>query len=397
MLDDGPEERPDHGPLLPPEDRLWRHPSEVGSTAPPAGGGPDATSATPGPGGSRFPWALSLVSAVAGATAAIGVILIAGGLSGSQLQRPVARPLGEQAAVTIPTSARPGGIAEIVSSFGPALVRLELPDDDTASGVLYEGGLVITTAHGLDEADAVPVVLADGRQLDGDVVGVDRWTDLAVLRLAHDGEAAALGSSAQVAVGDAALLVAAPLGEGTSPTVTVGVVSAVEQAMTAEERTLRGLIRADAGVAPSTTGGALLDDTGALVGIVTVPTSDEHAGVGYAVPADLVRTVVADLLEHGRARHAWLGIEGLDTAEGGTVEGGTGTGVLVDEVVPEGPAAAAGMEAGDVVVAVDGEAVATMADLVRLLRAHEPGAQVEVGLLRGGTSTAVEVTLGERG
>jgi S1-C subfamily serine protease len=400
VFDEGREEQPDMGPLLPPDDRLWRHPSEMGRAQPPPQAGPPTASGSGDDGsGRRFPWALSLVSALAGATAALGVVLIAGGLSGSDLERPAAEPVGSQSPSTIPASVRPGGIAQIADAFGPALARIELPDDATASGVLFrDDGLLLTTAHGLGDLEVVPVVLADGERLDGAVLGTDQWTDLAVVRITHEGDAAIVGSSAEVVVGDAALVMAAPLGASTAPTVTVGVVSALEEAMASGARTLRGLIRADAGIAPEASGGALLDEEGNLVGIVTVPPDHEPAGVGYAVPVDLARQVADDLVEHGRARHVWLGIEGADP-EGGQA----GTGVVVDEVAPDGPAEEAGLHPTDVIVAVADEPVGSMADLVAELRRHEPGDEVEVEYLRGepGAEPADEpadvmVTLAER-
>jgi len=318
------------------------------------------------------------------------VVLIAGGLSGSELERPAAEPVADDSPSAVPASVRPGGIAQIADAFGPALVRIELGGGQMASGVVFrDDGLLLTTAHGLGDAEAVPVVLDDGTRLDGTVVGVDQWTDLAVVQVAHEGGAATLGSSAGVQVGDAALVMAAPLGSGTSPTVTVGVVSALEEAMASDSRTLRGLIRADAGIAASASGGALLDAEGELVGIVTVPSDGEPSGVGYAVPVDLAREVAADLVALGRASHVWLGIEGTDAPA-------PGSGVLVDRVAPESPAADAGLAPADVIVAVADQPVGSMAGLVAELREHDPGDEVDLQHLHDGTVVTVTVTLAER-
>jgi putative serine protease PepD len=349
----------------------------------------------PSPAASRaarsFPWGLSLLSAFAGATAALGVVLIAGGLGSSTLERRIAEPVGEPAAIrTLPASVRPGGVAEIATAFAPAVVRIELGDGAVATGVLLDDeGTLITTAHGLADDETVPVVLAGGERLTATLVGTDAWTDLAVLQVAHAGGGATLGASGLVAAGDPALVMAAPLGSSETPTVTVGVVRAVEDALAMGERTLRGLFRADAGLVAEASGGALLDQRGALVGIVTVPPGGERSGTGWAVPLQLAQQVAGDLLVHGHARHVWLGIEGADAPEGG--------GVLVDEVSQDSPAADAGVQPTDRIIAVGGAEVHSMADLVGALRAHEPGDEVDLEVQRGEQRTTVPVRLAERG
>jgi putative serine protease PepD len=337
-----------------------------------------------------FPWGLSLLSAVAGATAALGVVLIAGGLGTSTLERRIAEPVGEAAALrTLPASVRPGGVAEIATTFSAAIVRVELDGAAVATGVLLDDeGTLVTTAHGLPDEDTVPVVLAGGERLQATVVGTDAWTDLAVLRVEHQGGGATLGSSALVAAGDPALVMAAPLGSSSTPTVTVGVVRAVEDALAMGGRTLRGLLRADAGLVAEASGGALLDERGALVGIVTVPPGEERTGTGWAVPLQLAQQVAGDLLAHGHARHVWLGIEGADAPDD--------AGVVVDVVAEGSPAAAAGVQVEDRIVAVGGADVRSMADLVGALRRHEPGDEVDLEVQRADGTSTVPVTLAER-
>ncbi|OWY60108.1 hypothetical protein B7486_70970, partial [cyanobacterium TDX16] len=201
-----------------------------------APGPPPSPGAKPTPSpqpGRTFPWGLSFVSAMAGATAALGVLLIAGGLGSSTVERQIAEPVGDAAAIrSVPASVRPGGVAEIADAFSPAIVRVVLEDGEAATGVLVDdAGTLLTTAHGLDDRSVVPVVLEGGERTDATLVGTDAWTDLAVLQVDHQGAAAPLGSSALVAEGDPALVMAAPLGASTSPTVTVGVVRALDDAL----------------------------------------------------------------------------------------------------------------------------------------------------------------------
>lgn len=391
MFDEGRDDEPDDlGPLLPPEDRLWRHPSEVGRTAAPA----DAAEPT---GRRRFPWSVSLLSAVAGATAALGVVLIVGGITTRVVERDVVERVGVQPAGTVPTSFETGGLPEIANSLTPAIARVDLGEDGSASAiVLRDDGVLLTTAHGLGDREEVPVALSDGEVLEAEVVGIDPLTDVAALRLERDPLAPApVADDAEVAVGDPAIVMTAATGGQTAPSVTVGVVSAVGERLDGvAEQVLHGLIRTDAAVVPAASGGALLDASGAVVGLVTV--AGGAATVGYAVPIETAREVVDELLVDGTADHGWLGIEGGDLGATRAAELAVPGGVRVDAVTADSPAEVAGLVDDDVIVSVDGEPVASMSDLVVLLRTHDPGDQVDIGYYRGSEPQHCTATLEPR-
>lgn len=392
MFDEGRDDEPDDlGPLLPPEDRLWRHPSEVGRTAAPE-------TPTEEEGRRRFPWSVSLLSAVAGATAALGVVLIVGGLTTRVVERDVVERVGVQPAGTVPTSFETGGLPEIANSLTPAIARVDLGEGASASAiVLRDDGVLLTTAHGLGEREQVPVALSDGEVLEAEVVGIDPLTDVAALRLERDPLAPApVADDAEVAVGDPAIVMTAATGGQTAPSVTVGVISAVGERLDGvAEHVLHGLIRTDAAVVPSASGGALLDATGAVVGLVTVA-GDAAATVGYAVPIDTAREVVDELLADGTADHGWLGIEGGDLGATRAAELAVPGGVRVDAVTGDSPAEAAGLVEEDVIVSVDGEPVASMSDLVVLLRTRDAGDRVDIGYYRGSEPQRCTATLEPR-
>jgi S1-C subfamily serine protease len=394
--DGGDDEQPELGPLLPPDDRLWRHPSEIGGPPAAAGPGGEQESATP----RRFPWTISVVSAVAGATAAVGVVLIFSGLSSrSGVDVTASPPPSAEVVGTLPTAFRSGGVAEIADALTPAIAAIEVEDGSTATGVVFrDDGLLLTTAHGLGDREQVTVTLSGGEDVPGEVLGRDPWTDLAVVQVERDGlTSIPLGSSEVVAVGDPAMAMAAPVQGATSPTVTVGVVSALAQRLDPENApALHGLIRTDTGIGPEATGGALLNRTGALVGIITTFAAEQVVGVGYAVPIDTVREIAGQLAADGRARHVWLGIEGSDLAPEGATQLGLPGGVQVERVAEDSPAAEAGLTAGDVIVAIGTAEVASMSQLVVQLRDQNPGDEVVVAYLRDGLPLTATVTLAER-
>jgi S1-C subfamily serine protease len=157
------------------------------------------------------------------------------------------------------------------------------------------------------------------------------------------------------------------------------------------------MIQTDAPISPGSSGGALLNGGGDMVGLVTAVGSGEGSGVGFATPVDVARMVAAQLIEDGTVTWVWLGIHGTDVDLATAERVGMATGALVREVVADGPAARAGLAAGDVIVALDGAPVASMSALVVGLRTHGPGDTVEIGYLRDGARLSAVVALDARG
>jgi putative serine protease PepD len=288
-------------------------------------------------------------------------------------------------------------------------VRIEQTDSGGASGsgiVIRDNGTILTNAHVVSGGDSVTIVLADGTGLPGHVIGIDESTDVAVVAVDenHRGAAswapAVLGSATDLRVGEPAVAIGSPLGLAGGPSVTVGVVSGLGRRVVAEGIVLHDMIQTDAPIAQGSSGGALCDRSGAVVGLTTAVAASETGsdGLGFAIPIDVASEIADRLMTDGTVKWVWLGIEGSDldptqASMPGLAEVG---GVQVDAVTEGGPAETAGVAPGDVVVAVDDTRVATMSDLVVALRSYVPGDTVELQIRRGGDDLTMSATLAER-
>lgn len=275
------------------------------------------------------------------------------------------------------------------------------------SGVIVDtDGHIVTNNHVVAGAqdDQVQVTLTDGRIFTADVVGTDPTTDLAVIRLQDapdDLTAAALGDSSEITVGDPVMAVGNPL--GLANTVTTGIVSALDRPVStsesgASEAVVTNAIQIDAAVNPGNSGGPLFDAQGRVIGITSsiATTSSESGsiGLGFAIPVNLADLIAGQLIEDGTAEHAFLGVGLSDTTA--TADGVTRSGAQVQSVTAGSPAAEAGVREGDVIVAIDGKAVAGAESLTGYVRAYPSGAEVTVTLVRDGSSQDVDVTLAVR-
>ena len=299
--------------------------------------------------------------------------------------------------------------AEVARAVLPSIVTVEVRSttegafvaEASGSGVvLTADGLLVTNEHVVAGAAEVRVIFAGGRTYPAEVVGLDAVTDLAVLRIAATGlTPIALGSSENLEIGDPAIAVGSPLGLEGGPSVTVGVVSAFDrQLRTGTDEALFGLIQTDAPITRGSSGGALVDSAGRLIGITAaIGISDVGAeGLGFAIPVELMTIVTDQIIAQGRADHPFLGIKGStyfrQEADGSTVPAG----VAVDEIFKDTAAEAAGVEAGDIILSVAGEPLATMEQLVVMIRFYRVGEIVELEIDRGGVPLTIPVTLMER-
>ena len=265
------------------------------------------------------------------------------------------------------------------------------------SGVVVSAdGLVLTSAHVVEGAEQVRVTLAGNRELEAEVVGVDNRTDVALLRLRGRVKGLRpmpLGQSARVKPGDPVLALGNPFGLGF--TVTRGIVSAKGRAELGLSD-YDDFIQTDAALNPGSSGGALVNMRGELVGLNTAVLAGGN-GVGFAVPSDLVRPVMASLKQHGRMRRGWLGLglqdllPRLATALKVEVE----RGVLVGHVVPGSPASRAGLLPGDVVLSLNGTATSQASALRNRLAAASPGSRVTLELMRDKRRMTVKAALQE--
>lgn len=397
-LDDGPVP-----PLLPPEDRLWRHPSEVarGSTR------PTSVAATPAV-ATVAPRREPRLTTIVALTSTISVLLTLGLVA-------VVRPIGTKIAVErVPTPATPSGdisgvadVAAIAERLRGSIMRVQADAPGApggqrwGSGVLYRSdGMLLTSHRVVEGASALRVSLDDGRELPARLIGTDPETDIALLDVEGERyEVAPLGTVTGLKVGQAAITIGTPRSGAGGPVVSVGVVSAKSQSVEVGGENLLDMIQTDSAIAPGCAGGAVVDGTGVVIGIATTSTATAEGGAaGYATPIDVARVVAAQLLTHGRVTRGWLGVEGDDLPAERAKELGVPGGVVVKTVRDASPATSARIVPSDVITSVDGEPVRSMTDLVVALRTHRAGDTVSLSVVRGSDrkKTTMKVKLVER-
>ncbi len=310
-------------------------------------------------------------------------------------------PAAAQSSTPPATSATAGSTAvvDVVARVEPSVVTIKT-SEGLGSGVVYQaGGVIVTNAHVVGSATQVQVSFADGTQIAGQVTGSDELTDLAVVKVQRSGLPAVAVRQELPRPGETALAIGSPL--GFENTVTQGIISGVGRqipASTTGGRPLVDLIQTDAAISPGNSGGALIDGQGRLVGLneAYIPPSAGAVSLGFAIPSSTVTDVADQLLSSGSVDHPYLGVALAElTADTAQALGMKVTnGALVRQVPTGGPAAAAGVRAGDVIVRFNTTPVATVGDVYAALRAVKPGTVVTLGLNRGGTVTDVKVTLG---
>jgi serine peptidase DegS len=266
------------------------------------------------------------------------------------------------------------------------------------SGVIVDDkGHIVTNHHVIANAESIRVQLADGRIAEAHVVGSDPDTDLAVLSVGLKFlPVAPLGRSDQLRVGDVVLAIGNPL--GLSHTVTHGIVSAVSRAQLGIAP-VEDFIQTDAPINRGNSGGALVDSSGALVGINTamVAKSLGVEGIGFAIPVNLVRGVLADIIDHGRVIRGWIGISPEDIADEQARQFGLAQGgVVVANLALGSPAQQAGLLPGDLLLAVDGASPHSAQDVLGRISRHKPGSTVSLHVLRGHRTFDVEARATER-
>jgi len=283
--------------------------------------------------------------------------------------------------------------------FGEFLPRYRQRIERTlGSGVIVDdSGHIVTNHHVIANAELIRVQLADGRIAEAHVVGSDPDTDLAVLRVALKFlPVAPLGRSDQLKVGDVVLAIGNPL--GLSQTVTHGIVSAVSRAQLGIAP-VEDFIQTDAPINRGNSGGALVDSTGALVGINTamVAKSLGVEGIGFAIPVNLVRGVLSDIIDHGRVIRGWIGISPEDISESQAQQLGLAQGgVVIANLYLGSPAQQAGLLPGDLLLAVDGASPHGAQDVLGRISRHKPGSTVTLRGLRGHRPFEVEARVTER-
>jgi S1-C subfamily serine protease len=342
---------------------------------------------------------------------ALLVVLLVGAVGGgvgwyltkTQDETPLLSPRTQLSEVDPGITREPGSVADIAASVTPAVVSIEVRVGQvgaTGSGVVIEGedGYIVTNNHVVSGADGVDgaeirAVFSDGSGSPARIVGRDPASDIAVLKVEKPGLiTASLGSSDDVVVGDPVVAIGSPL--GLAGTVTSGIVSALDRPVRlagegSDTNAVISAVQTDAPINPGNSGGALVDASGAVIGINTAIASvgGGSVGLGFAIPVDTVRDISEQLINTGEAVHSSLG---LNTR---SVTDGTRDGALVLNVEPGSPADAAGLEEEDVVIGVEGEPVGSSEELVVAVDSYAPGDTITVEVVRGGRSQEFQATL----
>lgn len=392
--DDPDEEFEAQDRLLPPEDRLWRHPSEIFGPAAPA----DAPA--PAPLSRRLPSRAALAGAcLAGAVVAFGAMWVTRPtrvVSSEESAPPIRTAATAQTAgfgSGIPTAALAENMAASV-----VLVRVERGGRwSNTSGVWLDGrGTIAASAAAVEGAHSVIAVGADGTSAEVTVAGTDPSTGVAALIAPRTAGDAVDMTAAQPSAGDVVAVIGA---NGTDagqvagdPTVAVVVVRSTGMRAPMGSTVMHDAIEIDRAIPADAHGGVLVAPSGQVIGLVADNTSTRN--LGAVSPAETVSSVVTDLRDHGKVQRAWLGVRAVDLDPTRATLLGVDGGARLTEITPDSPAEAAGLESGDVIVAVDDEPIADASDLVNALAAQEPGVKTSVTVHRGDRDQDLPVTLG---
>ena len=317
------------------------------------------------------------------------------------------------------TSGASGDLSQIVcdatqvaDTVLPAIVTISV-ESSSGSGVgsgsiIREDGYILTNNHVISAAateGTITVLFSNGESETATLVGRAPKADIAVLKVDASAKlpAIAIGDSESLVVGQPVVALGAPL--GLSSTVTTGIVSALGRDVTVpsdDDRLalLAGAIQTDAAINPGNSGGALVDCTGAQIGvntaIATVGSSEAsgNVGIGFAVPMSLAQSIVEQLIENGTVTYPYMGIAVVLISADAAEKFGTPQGLFVDSVTPGSPAADAGIQEGDIITKLDGQSATTLTALTRIQLTKKVGDVVSVTYLRDGTETTTDVTLG---
>lgn len=309
------------------------------------------------------------------------------------------------------TSANGLSTPDLVQAVTPSVVHIAAEADlmgrftgrtsrGVGTGVIVDAdGHILTNNHVIEDASRITVTLSDSRVVSAEVVGLDPTTDLAVLRIdAPDLHPAALGDSSQLLVGSDVVAIGHALDLEGGPTVSKGVVSALDRVLQADaQTTIAGLIQTDAAINPGNSGGPLLNMHGEVIGINTA-IIESGQGIGFAINSNEAKEIMGELIEFGFVERAFLGIVPVNITRGIAENLGLPVeqGIAIGSIVPGFPAAAAGLQQADIIVALDDAPIVNTAYLSRFLAEHQPGERVTVTFYRGQEELHAVIDLGNR-
>jgi Do/DeqQ family serine protease len=286
--------------------------------------------------------------------------------------------------------------------FGEQLKQFKRNKTETNLGsgvIITHSGYILTNQHVIDGAEEILISLSDGRSSEATLIGEDRETDIAVLHIPLNAltRIQIANNRDQVEVGDVVLAIGNPLNVG--QTVTMGIISATGRNRIGLN-TFENFIQTDAAINPGNSGGALINARGDLIGINTAIFSQSGGsqGIGFAIPVDLALEIMHEIVKNGKVRRGWLGVEGTEITAKAAMDSGNPNirGVLIVGVFIDSPADKAGVEAGDIITAIDKKPVIKVRNVLEIVASHRPGDRVILDILREGKAMELEMITTER-
>ena len=272
------------------------------------------------------------------------------------------------------------------------------------SGVIVDArkGYILTNNHVVEDMDNIKVKLFDKREYKAKIMGTDPKSDLAILKIEADNlRELQLGNSDKLRVGEWVMAVGSPFSENLSHTVTTGIVSAMGRSNIIRGQSYEDFIQTDAAINPGNSGGALLNMKGELIGINTAIATGGYEkgnrGVGFAIPSNMSKRIMSDLIDKGYVTRSWLGvyIQPLDADAAQALEMDSRDGALITQVVDDSPAELAGIEEGDVIVKFDNKKISDPSNLRNIVSLMPPGSKSDIVIFRNGNKKILKVTLQE--
>lgn len=274
-----------------------------------------------------------------------------------------------------------------------------IPVQGMGSGVIIDkNGYILTNYHIIEGAEHVEVTLSDGKKLKGQIVGADNSSDIAVIKVDKDGLISAkLSDSGILKVGQMVVAIGNPFGFLLNgPTVTTGVVSALNRHLHLDGRMYEDMIQTDAAINPGNSGGPLINSSGEVIGINTaiIPFAQ---GIGFAISINKAKDIAEQLIEHGRVYKPWIGISGVTATESIAryFDLPAQKGVVVVDVIDSGPAEEAGIRSGDIITGIGNKELKSMEDLLRELEKHKVGDSIEIDIIRKNQRAKINLKLEE--